>query len=173
MANIQINRATNANIYIDGKSLLGKAEEVTVPTIKQMMVEHKALGMNGKVELPSGVDKLEARIKWSSFYGDVLAKTANPNQSVQLQVRSSVKTFNSNGLVAEQPLVIHMTATFKDFPTGAFKQHDNVELESNLNVTYCKVVLNGVEITEIDVLANIHKVNGVDILAQYRANLGI
>ena len=173
MANIQINRVTNANIYLDGKSLLGKAEEVTSPLIKQIMSEHKALGMNGKVELPSGVDKLETRIKWSSFYPDVLAKIANPYQALQLQVRASVKTYNSNGLATEVPLVIHITGTCKDFPTGSYKQHDNVELESNFNVTYCKVVLNGVEITEVDVLANIHKVNGVDILANYRANLGI
>ena len=67
----------------------------------------------------------------------------------------------------------YMTAMYKDFPMGNFKQHDNVEAESNLSVTYCKLVINGVEISEIDVLANIYKVNGVDMLANYRANLGI
>lgn len=174
MANIQVNRVTNANIYMDGKSLLGRAEEVTLPVIKQMMAEHKALGMNGKFELPAGVDKLEARIKWNSFYSDVLTKAANPNQTVQIQARSSIKTWTPNGANAiETPVVIHMTALFKDFPTGNFKQHDNVELESNLSVNYCKLVVGSVEIMEIDVLANIHKVNGVDIMAQYRANLGI
>ena len=174
MANIQVNRVTNANIYMDGKSLLGRAEEVSLPVIKQMMAEHKALGMNGKFELPAGVDKLEAKIKWNSFYADVLAKAANPNQAVNLQVRSSIKTWTPNGAIQpETPVVVHMTALFKDFPTGNFKQHDNVELESNLTVTYCKVVVGGVEITEIDVLANIHKVNGTDILASYRQNLGI
>lgn len=173
MANISVNRVTNANIYMDGKSLLGRAEEVSLPVIKQIMAEHKALGMNGKFELPAGVDKLEARIKWNSFYYDVLVKAGNPNQAVQLQARSSMKVHTSTGVVAEQPVVVHMTASFKDLPTGNFKQHDNVELESNLNVTYCKLVINNVEVVEIDVLANVHKVNGVDVLAQYRANLGI
>lgn len=174
MSNIQVNRVTNANIYMDGKSLLGRAEEVSLPTIKQIMAEHKALGMNGKFELPAGVDKLECRIKWNSFYSDVLAKSANPNQAVNLQIRSSIKTWTSSGaLASETPVVVHLTALFKDFPTGNFKQHDNVELESNLTVTYTKLVVGGVEVMEVDVLANIHKVNGVDILASYRANLGI
>ncbi len=173
MANIQVNRVTNANIYLDGRSLLGRAEEISLPTVKQIMSEHKAIGMNGKFELPAGIDKLECRIKWNSFYRDTLIKAANPDQAVNMQCRTSMKTFGSSGVLSEVPVVIHMTGQFKDFPLGNFKQHDNVELESNLNVTYCKLVIDGTEVLEIDVLANIHKVNGVDILAKYRANLGI
>lgn len=173
MSNIQVNRVTNANIYLDGKSLLGRAEEVSLPTVKQIMSEHKALGMNGKFELPAGVDKLETRIKWNSFYRDTMVKAANPDAAVNIQCRSSIKTYGSAGVLNEVPCVVHMTAQFKDFPLGNFKQQDNVELESNLNVTYCKLVIDGTEVLEIDVLANIHKVNGTDILAKYRANLGI
>jgi hypothetical protein len=173
MSNIQVNRVTNANVYVDGRSYLGRVEEMTLPTVKQIMAEHKALGMNGKFELPAGVDKLEARLKWNSFYPEAMTKFANPNVSIQLQIRSSLKTWGSSGVLAEVPVVVHLTCQSKDFPTGAFKQHDNVELESMLACTYCKLVVNGQEIMEIDVLANIHKVNGADILAAYRANLGI
>lgn len=173
MSNIQVNRVTNANIYVDGKSLLGRAEEVNLPVIKQIMSEHKALGMNGKFELPAGVDKLEASIKWNSFYRDTMLKAANPDTAVNIQCRSSIKTYGSSGVLSEVPCVVHMTAQFKDFPLGNFKQHDNVELTSALNVTYCKLVIDGTDVLEIDVLANIHKVAGTDILAKYRANLGI
>lgn len=173
MSKIQVNRATNANIYLDGKSFLGRAEEINLPTVKQIMSEHKALGMNGKFEISAGIDKLEASIKWNSFYRDVMVKAANPDQAVQLQCRSSVKTVGSAGVLSEVPCVIHLTANFKDFPLGNFKQHDNVELTSALNVTYCKVVYDGQELLEVDVLANVYKVNSNDMLAKYRANLGI
>jgi hypothetical protein len=173
MANTLINRVTNAAVHLDGRSLLGRCEEVSIPTIKNIMAEHKTLGMNGKFEMPAGIDKMEARFKWNSYYPDVLGKAYNPTKAVSVQVRSSVSTWASTGKVAEAPLVVHLQGTFKDAPTGAFKQHDNVELESLMNVTYIKVVQNGVELVEVDVLANIHKVNGVDILADYRANLGI
>ncbi|MZQ57783.1 phage major tail tube protein, partial [Escherichia coli] len=45
---IEVNRITNANIYINGNNLLGRAEEIKLPDISMIMQEHKALGMVGK-----------------------------------------------------------------------------------------------------------------------------
>jgi P2 family phage contractile tail tube protein len=173
MSNIAVNRLTNANIYVDGQSFLGRAEEVNLPDIKHMLSEHKALGMMGKVELWSGIDKLEAKIKWNSFYSDVFKKFANPFKTLNLQVRSSLETYTSQGRSAQEPVVVYLTGMSKNMPTGNYKQHDNVELESNLTVTYVKLVIGGETVMEVDVLANIFKVDGQDIQAQYRANLGI
>lgn len=173
MASAQVNRLTNANIYINGLSKLGKAEEVTLPMIKHMLAEHKALGMVGKMEFFSGIDKMEMKIKWSSFYDDVMKIFANPLKPMQLQVRGSLETYTPAGRTTEVPVVCFITGSSKDFPMGTFKQHDNVELESNMSVTYCRLEINGAVIVEIDVMANIYSVAGVDILAQYRNNLGI
>lgn len=170
---IQVNRITNANVYLDGRSMIGRVEEATLPTVKYKMSEHKALGMNGSFELPAGIDKLECSIKWNSFYQDALAVIGDPNKAIAIQLRGSIKNWTANGVASEVPLVVHLTCQAKDFPLGGFKQHDNVELTSAMACTYCKIVVNGVEIMEVDVLSNIHKVNGVDALAAYRANLGI
>ncbi|MOA16877.1 Phage tail tube protein FII [compost metagenome] len=170
---IKINRVTNANIYVDGISLLGRAEEVSLPTIKNKNAEHKALGMVGIVEYFAGIDKLEMKIKWNSFYTEVMKKAANPFEAVKLQIRSSIEGYQGGSRVSQTPVIIYVTAQYKDFPLGNFKQHDNVELESNLSVTYCKMEIDGEEVMEIDVESNIYKVNGEDLLAQYRENLGI
>ena len=173
MAAININRLTNANIYMDGSSLLGRAEEVNLPSIVYKMAEHKALGMVGTAEFFAGIEKMETKIKWNSFYQEVMKKAANPFKSVNMQVRSSLENYTSGGKTGEVPVVCYMTAAYKGFPMGNFKQHDNVELESNLSVYYCKLEIDGNPIIEVDVTANIFKVDGVDVLAQYRANLGI
>lgn len=110
---IQINRITNANIYLDGNNLLGRASEIKLPDISMIMQEHKALGMVGKIELPAGFDKLEGEIKWNSFYHDVMRKTANPWQAVALQCRSSIDCYNSQGKADQLALVTHMTVMFK------------------------------------------------------------
>ncbi len=60
---IQLNRITNANIYLEGNNLLGRAEEVKLPDVSAIMQEHKAPGMVGKIELPAGFDKLEGETK--------------------------------------------------------------------------------------------------------------
>jgi P2 family phage contractile tail tube protein len=172
MAQINVNRVTNANIYINGNSFLGKAEEIDLPKITAKMAEHKALGMAGSIELPAGFDKMEARIKWNSFYKDAMVMMANPYEVVSLQCRSSLETYTAAARTGEAPVVVFLKGQFKSVPTGNFKQHDNVEMESNLAVTYVKVEIDGQPVVEFDAIANIYKVDGIDILAQYRSNIG-
>ena len=172
MSKIAINRVTNANVYMDGASLLGRAEEITLPQIKHTMSEHKALGLVGKAEFWSGIDKLEAKFKWASLYQEVMLKAADPYTAVSVQVRASLETYTGQGRTAQSPVVVHITGTFKDFPTGTFKQHDNAEFETNMSVLYLKQVIDGREVFEIDVLENIYKVDGVDLLATYKDNIG-
>lgn len=172
MAELKVKRVTNANIYLEGNSLLGRGEEVSLPDIKFKKAEHKALGMIGSPEFFAGIDKMEAKIKWNSFYDDVLKKFANPFKSLSLQVRASVEEHGVPGRISEKPLVAFITCQSSNFPGGNFKQHDNVELESNLTVTYYKLVIDGKDIVEIDIMSNIYKVEGVDMLANYRANIG-
>lgn len=172
MSKIQLNRVTNANIYVDGNCLLGKAEEIKLPDITTVMSEHKALGMVGKIELPSGFEKMEGEIKWNSFYRDVWLKMNNQYSMVQLQVRSSVETYGAMGRMQQQPLVTFLSVMFKKNPMGTFKQNDNAEFSSSFACYYIKQQLAGEDMLELDVLANIYKVGGVDQLDIYRNNIG-
>jgi uncharacterized protein len=172
MSQINVNRLTNANVYLNGASLLGKAEEVDLPKITAKMAEHKALGMAGGLELPTGFDKLEARIKWNAVYRDVMVLMANPYNTVALQLRGNLENYGASGRTGENAYVCFIRGQFKEVPTGNFKQHDNVEMESRLAVTYVKVEIAGAPVVEFDALANIYKVNGVDILAKYKQNIG-
>lgn len=172
MANIQINRIVNANIYADGTNLMGRAEEIKLPDINAIMQEHKALGMVGKIELPAGFDKLEGEIKWNSLYEESAKIMANPFKAVQLQCRSSIETYGSGGRIEEVPLATFLTVMFKKNPLGTFKQHDNAEFPSGFTATYIRQVVKGKDVLELDYLANIFKVNGEDLLATYRANIG-
>lgn len=172
MSGIQVNRITNANLYLNGNSLLGTAEEVSLPDLDVLETEHKSLGLVGTAMLPAGFDKLTGKIKWNSFYSDIWSSFANPFTPVSLQCRSSVSTYGSQGLTAQAPLVTFLTVTIKKLPFGTYKPKDNVDFQSEFTCSYIKQTFNGVDIIELDVLANIFKVNGVDQLAQYRINIG-
>lgn len=172
MAGIQLNTLTNANLYIDGNSLLGQAEEFKLPTVKFKQTEHKAVGMVGTIKLPSGIDALEGEVKWNSFYAGVWGKLLNPYAPVQLQARGNLETYNSQGRVLQVPYVVFLTASFVEVPLGDFKQNDKAEFSSKYGATYVKQQVGGINVLEIDVMANIYMVNGVDQLALYRANIG-
>jgi uncharacterized protein len=170
---IQTNRLTNANIYADGANLIGRAEEVDSPKLMAVMAEHKALGITGKKEYPAGFEKMEMRIKWNALYTDVAKKFANIYTAVQLQIRSSLETWEGGTKVSEVPVVVYATVQSKGLPLPNFKPQDNAEIESNLACTYVKMEIDGVTIVEFDAEANIYIVDGVDLLASYRSHLGL
>jgi len=173
MAGINVNRLTNANVYVNGNSQLGKAEEINLPEINFKQSEHKALGMIGSFELFSGIEKMEASIKWNAFYPDVMREFSDPRKALKLQVRSSLENYNSAGLQNELSYVAYITGQPKNFPGGNFKQSDNVEATSKMTVTAYKLEIDGRVVVEYDALANIYSVDGVDMFATYRSNLGI
>ena len=172
MSLIKVNRLVNCNVYLNGSSMLGRCEEAKVPGVKHVMAEHKALGMVAKVELWSGIDKLEADFKWASFYPEVMTVIANPFTAVALQVRGSLQTWDDTGLTAETAMVVHLRGLFKEQAFGDYKMITPAEFPSKFSATYVKCVHDGIELYELDSLSNILKVNGVDLLANYRANIG-
>lgn len=169
---MQVNKITNANVYINGNNLYGTVKEFQSPKIIQKMTEHEALGMIGSIELPSGVEPMEAKAVWASIYANILEIVANPFQALNIQVRGSLETYNSQGRASEVPCVVFMTATCQNLPMGDYKRHEPVELESDFKVSAARIEVNGVAIAEFDAFANIYKVNGVDIMANYKANTG-
>lgn len=173
MAGIKVNRLTNANVYVNGTSQLGKAEEINLPEIVFKQSEHKAVGMIGMFELFSGIEKMEASIKWNAVYPDVMKEFADPRKALKLQVRGNLENYNSGGLSEEQSYIAYITGQPKNFPGGNFKQSDNVEMTSKMTITAYKLEVDGVTVMEYDALANIYSVDGVDMFATYRQNLGI
>ena len=169
---IKVNRITNANVYVNGNSLLGRAEEIKLPDLNFVMAEHKALGMVGKIELPSGFDKLEGEIKWNSLYDEVAVIMANPFETVQIQCRSNIETYASQGRIEQVPMVTYITAQFIKNPLGTFKQQENAEFSSSFNALYIKQVVNGRELIELDYMSNIFRVDGIDQLSTYRRHIG-
>lgn len=166
-----INRVTNANVYLNGTvSLLGMCEEIELPQPKLVMVEHKGLGLFGKVKYPAGSDFLEAKFKWSSFYSEVMAAAFRPFTSTSLMVRADVQQMGPDGLLSEVPLVALLTGIFHEMPGGKIVKHENSDNPSSMTVYYYKQTLAGVDQVEISPATNLYKVMGVDQLAQFNAN---
>lgn len=170
---MDISKIYNANVYVDGtNNLLGKASELTLPDIVANVEEHKALGMIGSIELPTGLALMTMTMKWAGFYPEVLARGANPFVSHTLQVRANVQTFDASGLVDEQAFKAVVRGRWKKTPGGSFAAQTSTEFEDELTVSYIKVTLGDRELVEIDVAENVWRVDGEDLLANFRRNLG-
>ena len=167
-----IHQIVNANTYMDGNSLLGKAIEFKLPDIEFEFIEHKGLGLHGTVELPAGLNAMEGEVIWDSFYPEVRAKAYNPYKNVQLMTRSNLQVFDSRGLAAEEPLVTIMNVAFNKTTGGSLKNKEATEHSDTFKIYSIKQTLAGKEVLFVDVLANIYRVNGQDVLQKYRTNIG-
>jgi len=173
MAGLQINRITNANVYLDGNSLYGRAEEVDLGEIKFIMSDFTALGMFGTAKLPDGMEAVEGKIVWTGLYGDSALLTAQPFKSVSLQCASSIRVLTSQGLVAEQQLTWLLTVNFSGYRLGSYKAHEAAKYESPFSATSVRQLIDGREVLMFDCFNNIYRIDGVDQLAQTRANMGM
>lgn len=169
---LTINKLTNANIYLDNKDMLGRAEEITLPDVTYKMTEHEGLGLLGSMEFFSGIEKMEASIKWSAVYADTAGYMADPFKAIALSLHGNLQTWDTSGVAQEQPYKVWMKGTFKNFPTGMFKKSENVDITTKFNVYSIKVEFGGKVQFEFDATTNKLASGGKDLTAKYKANLG-
>ena len=169
---ISINQIVNGNVYINGNSQMGRANEVKIPDVEFEKIQHKGLGLHGAIKLPAGTNPIEAEIAWDSFYPEVRAVMLNPYKNTQLMIRSNLQVFDSRGLAAEEPMVTIMNVSAGKVGGTSHKNKENAEFTDTVDVYSIKQTVAGKELLFIDVLANIYRVNGQDVLQKYHTNIG-
>ena len=172
MAGIIINKIVEANAYIDGNTQAGTVAEVKFPTLEFDAQEHDALGMAMTVSLPGKLKELEGEITWNSVYPEAEAKVLNPFNGIALQLRSNVRRFGSNGLIEEVNMTTFLNIMTYSNELGELNMKDAQKRPTKYKVLSIRQVLAGREVLHVDLWNNIYKVNGVDIFAKMRQNIG-
>ncbi|WP_412057123.1 phage major tail tube protein [Bartonella sp. DGB2] len=55
------------NLYLDGRSYLGRVDSVTLPNLTVQVESHRAAGMNGPVEIELGLDVMTMQMVISDY----------------------------------------------------------------------------------------------------------
>ncbi len=168
---IEISKVTNARVYINGTDFIAKAEEVDLPKIKFKTTETKGLALIGETELPTILEKMEARFKFNSIYPEFIKIASNPFETASVIIKAPSAIYTQLG-VQFKPFRAELRGTFKEFDTGKIKKGENAEAEATMSVYYYKLEYDGKEVYEVDILNNILKIDGKDMLAEYRLAMG-
>lgn len=165
-----INSITNANAYLNGNKLAGKLDELELPAIKLKMQEVAALGLFGTTEIPSGLEKLEAKFKWNAIYPDEWRKES-PMEATRIIVKSNMATADAGGIKKNSQVTATIGGIFKELPSGSFKPGEKSDgAEHLMAVVYYKLEVDGKTVYEIDVYNNIFKHGDKDLLASFNTN---
>lgn len=170
-----IKKIFNGNVYEDGtKSYVGKVKEIEMPKLVHLYEDHEALGLITKLQLPTGtVDALSTKFIWSSFDADAWVKSANPLAARKLQIRSSVQAHGPQGQTGQEGLTTLLTVQSKQADLGKLTKGAGSEFEEEFVVSYIKQSLGSRVLIEFDAFALIWTVDGKDIIADWKKNLGL
>jgi hypothetical protein len=165
-----LNSIFNANAYRDGNTLIGKIEQIDLPNIKFKTEDIAALGLFSSIEIPTGLEKMEAKIKWNAIY-DTDWKAASPVSKSTIVVKANMTKHGADGRTQQVQVTATVRGIYKELPSGNLKSNSKFDgAEHLMTVNYYKLEVAGAKIYEVDIFNNILFVGSEDILESFRSN---
>ena len=172
MANTVPSVLINAKVYNAGKVLLGQAD-CELGDFEYMTESVTGLGLAGEIDLPviGHFKSLTLKLKWNTLCPEAI-ELMEP-KAHQLQIYASIQNWEADdGTFSPVPCRVNCKATPKKGGAGKFEPGKKMEPESEFEMTYLKMQVNGKGIVEIDKISMICNINGTDYLSTVRSQLG-
>ena len=161
---------SNCAGFIDGVSFAGEMPSLTLPKVVLKTEAYRGGGMAGEVEIPTGVEKLEAGFTTNGVRREALKFFGLSDRTACSAVfRGAFKGLK--GKVT--PVIVTMRGGIKEVDMGDWKPGEKAETKHNMALTYYKLEVAGRVVYEIDMLGMVLVVDGVDQLADERSALGL
>lgn len=161
----------NFNVFVDGVSFMGQAQEVGLPKLARKTEGFRGAGMTGEVELDVGVEKLELEHTYGGLVREIFQSFGIAKIDGVLLRFAGAYQREDTGAVDAVEIVCRGRHT--EIDSGNAKAGDKSELKVKSALTYYKLSVNGTTDVEIDLINMIEIVNGVDRLAEQRAAIGL
>jgi hypothetical protein len=163
----------NMNLFNDANSYLGVAKSVTLPALGRKMEAYRGGGMNGPVKADLGFSDDGIQVEWTLGGLDLTVLRqfgATKADGVPLRWVGAYQQDDTGDVVAVEIVARgrHETIEMGDAAPGEDTEHS-----ITTTCSYYKLIVDGEEVIEIDLLNFIEKVGGVDMLEAQRKALGI
>lgn len=156
-------------LYGDGNSWKGEVAETTIPKLALKMEDWRGGGMVGPVPVDQGLEKIEFEFKGGGLLLAPLAQFgATAADAAQLRFAGAYQN-DGTGEVSFAEVVARGRYSEVDF--GTQKPGDDTETTYKMVCSYYKLLLDDLVVLEIDMIAGIFVVFGVDRRAQIREGL--
>lgn len=164
------NMLRNFALFVNGRGLAGNCEEYTPPKLAEVTEDYKAGGMDASLKIPMGQEAMECAFTLTKFDPNVLGLWGvAPGNYVPFVVRGALQS--ADGTIT--PVTEYTRGRIRETDAGNWQPLAKVSLKFTCDLTYYRREINGVTVTEIDVLNIIRIVNGVDVLAAIRSAIGL
>lgn len=172
MANIIPEKSINFAVYLNGEDLLGIAEG-TIPVLEAMTSDVQGAGVAGVVNsiVLGHFASTTLSLTWRTVTDDFMKLYGHKTNDIDLY--ASLQRYDPGlGEYKTEPLHVYLKATTKTSTPGNLTVGDNMDTQTEFEITYMKIELDNKERVEMDKYNYIYKVDGVDYLATVRSDLG-
>ncbi|WP_300067688.1 phage major tail tube protein [uncultured Ruegeria sp.] len=158
------------NLIVDGRGYAGKIEEYNPPDLTLATEEFRGGGMDVPIDIDMGLEKLTCSFVLTSYTADVLAlwgvKIGAP---VQLTARGSLESLDGTTTAVQH----QMQGKIIQLARGTWGPGSKPSLTPTVSLRYYREVHGTRTVNEIDAVNMVRVINGVDQLAEHRANIGL
>lgn len=158
----------NFNAFVDGFSYFGLATEAKLPQPKIQTEAMRNAGMDGAVGQDVGMEALSAEVTFAEHRPELLGLLGTTGKRLVLRPAQVAP----DGSTADT-IIATIGGLIVGAESGDLKPGANATLKLLWDVRYYRLEMNGAEVYEIDFVAGIRRVAGVDQLAAMRRAMGL
>ncbi|WP_341743105.1 phage major tail tube protein [Azonexus hydrophilus] len=165
------NNLKQFNLYADGESLMGVAEEITLPKLARKMEEYEGAGMAGPIDIDMGAEKME--LDWTCaglVFSAIKQFGAAKADAIMLRFAGAYQREDTGDTHAVEIVVRGRHA---EIDMGNAKVKEKTVTKIKTSLTYYKLMVDGEVLIEYDALGMIFVVNGKDLLEEQRKAVGL
>lgn len=159
------------NVYdTAAKRLIGISDTVSLPDWDQISETLSGPGILGEIDFGAigHFSNQTFEIPFRSYDGDFF-KFIDPSGVVGLTLRAGLQSVDESGNQVPIGTRIVVRGNFAGFSGGSVKQGESMKPSVSINLQYLLFVWDGQEKIELDKLHGVYKVNGKDVIAEYKA----
>lgn len=160
------------DLFNEGNSYLGQTGEVTIPKLTRKLEDWRGGGMQGNVKVDLGLGDDANEFNWKLGGLDLLVIKQYGAATVGANMLRFTGSYQRDDTGETSALEIVLHGRHEEIDFGNQKQGDDTETSVKTIWSYYKLSIDGVVIIEIDLVANIFIVDGVDLNAEHMKNIG-
>lgn len=163
----------NCMAYSDGNRLVG-ITTLELPKFDSMTSEVKGAGIAGTADIPvlGHFESMEAVANYRVITDSSIAVVRQASTKLEFRASLQIEDMKTR-IVRTQPVKVVMVCRPKSVESGSMEPGSAMDTKVTYEVTYIKVTIDNEERAEFDKFNMIYKVDGVDLLASVRRDLGM
>lgn len=157
-------------VWINDVGKIGEAPGFQPPEINIATEEYRGGGMDGSVEIPHGVEKIEFDFSLHTWDEGIWSNLGYGPGSLDVPITFRGYLLTPGGV--EKGVLIETRSLIKSIKQGKVEAGKKVDMSIHLTANYYRHEINGTTVSEIDVFNKITIIGGEDKSSQARRLLG-